>query len=113
MLTVAALQELGADTNQGLQRCMNNETFYLRMVEMGLNDKGFGTLPEAIKKGDLHEAFEAAHSLKGVMGNLALTPLYTPIAELTEQLRAGTEMDYAPAVASILEKRDRFLALIG
>ena len=30
MLTVAALREFGANTEEGLSRCMNNEAFYLR-----------------------------------------------------------------------------------
>ena len=32
MLTVEKLKEYGADTGEGLNRCMNNEAFYLRLV---------------------------------------------------------------------------------
>ena len=96
MLTVEKLKEYGADTGEGLSRCMNNEAFYLRLVGMALADDKLEKLGEALEAGDLDRAFEAAHALKGMYGNLALTPLTTPIAEMTELLRAGTQTDYTP-----------------
>ena len=54
---------------------------------MGLADANFGKLREAMAAGDAKAAFEAAHALKGAIGNLSLTPLYNPISELTERLR--------------------------
>ena len=46
-------------------------------------------LEQALENKDAKTAFEYAHALKGVYANLALTPLYTPTAELTELLRGG------------------------
>ncbi len=95
MLTVQALSDLGANTREGLGRCLNNETFYLRLVNMALDDGGYDKLENALNARDTHAAFEAAHALKGVLGNLSLTPLYAPVSELTELLRQekteGTE----------------------
>ncbi len=62
-------------------------------------------LKENIEANDLGSAFEAAHALKGITGNLALTPLYEPIVEITELLRARTETDYSPLLSVILTKR--------
>ena len=42
MLTVAVLKEKGSRVEEGLARCMNNETFYLRLVGMALKDGNFG-----------------------------------------------------------------------
>lgn len=92
MITLEALNQYGADTREGLSRCINNEAFYLRMVGMGLADKNFERLSAALASGDAKEAFEAAHALKGVMGNLSLTPLYKPLSELTELLRGKDEL---------------------
>lgn len=87
MLTIDKLQQFGADTQEGLGRCMNNEGLYLKLVGMILGDAGFGKLKDALTAGDLQAAFEAAHALKGVLGNLSLTPLYKPASDLTELLR--------------------------
>lgn len=95
MLTVEKLKQFGADTNEGLQRCMNNEAFYLRMVSLFFQDQSFDKLKAAIANGDLEEAFKASHALKGVLGNLSLTPLYVIIFELTELLRNQTKRDYS------------------
>jgi len=111
MLTVNALRDFGANTREGLGRCLNNETFYLRLVNMALNDAGFGRLAAAVESGDRKEAFEAAHSLKGVLGNLSLTPLYELTSEMTELLRAGQDADYSAYLAKLFALRDELLAM--
>ena len=86
-MTLDALRAYGANTGEGLSRCMNNEPFYLRMVNMALADHNFDALSAAINTGNLTAAFEAAHALKGSIGNVSLTPIYKPLCELTELLR--------------------------
>ena len=78
MLTIEGLKDYGADVEEGLKRCVNNQAFYLKMVEKAAGDQTFGKLISALEAGQLEEAFEAAHALKGVYGNLALTPLFQP-----------------------------------
>ena len=111
MITIDSLAAYGADTKEGLTRCMNNESFYLRMVKMIPGDENFGKLFDAVGRGDLDAAFEAAHALKGPTGNLALTPLYAPVCEITELLRARTDTDYSALVASIRDARSRLSEL--
>ena len=86
-MTLDALRAYGANTAEGVARCMNNEPFYLRMVAMALVDDHFDALTAAINAGDAAAAFEAAHALKGSIGNVSLTPIYKPICELTDLLR--------------------------
>ena len=105
MLTIDALQAFGADTKDGLNRCMGNEGFYLKLVAKVLEDKNFEVLEDALLRGELERAFEAAHSLKGVLGNLSLTPIYTPVQELTELLRARTDRDFTPFLQEIMSKK--------
>ena len=112
MLTIEALKQYGADTEEGLKRCINNEAFYLKMVNMGLDDANFDRLQRAVAAGDAREAFEAAHTLKGIAGNLALTPLYTPVCELTELLRGKDEIgDVAALMDEITAQLNKARAL--
>ena len=101
MLTIDKLNALGADTADGLRRCLNNEAFYLRLCGMAISDDGFEKLRDAVEAGDLTEGFERAHALKGVLANVALTELLGPVAEVTEELRAGNDIDYAPYIERI------------
>ncbi len=110
MLNITKMNELGCNTAEGLKRCLNQETFYLNLVQMGLKDENFAKLEEAIKNNDLDKSFEIAHGLKGSIGNLAITPLYNAICEITEELRAKKAIDYSPLLEKVKENRDKFLA---
>ncbi len=111
MLTIETLRRAGVNTEEGLRRLMNNETFYLRLVNMALDDAGFGKLSDAVGNDDRKAAFEAAHALKGVLGNLSLTPMYEKVSEMTELLRAGKDADYALLLRQLLEQRDGLIRL--
>ena len=112
MLTVAALKEYGADTGEGLNRCMNNEAFYLRLVKMVEQDTHLDQLEKSLAEKNLDAAFENAHALKGVLANLALTPALKPVSEMTELLRARTDTDYSELMASAHTEMDRLLEII-
>ncbi len=111
MLTIDALREFGANVDEGIERCINNEAFYLEMVSMTLDDGNFDKLPEAIASGDKKAAFDCAHALKGITANVALTPLYKEISEITELLRAGKDADYPAYLARISQLRNALLSL--
>ena len=107
MMTIDALKAYGADTEDGLARCMGMEDFYLQMVELQINDPNFERLEKAYEAGDVKAAFEAAHALKGALGNLSLTPVLGPVVDITERLR-GAEgpvdlSDIMPAYREALE----------
>lgn len=112
MLTIENLKEYGADTDTGIKRCMGNEALYLRLVNSVADEKGFDKLEEAIGVGDYDAAFEAAHALKGVLGNLSLTPLYDKASEITELLREREETDYGPLLDELKAERDKLTGLM-
>ena len=112
MLTIETLRAYGANVNEGLARCLNNEAFYLRLVRMGAMDKNFDRLNEALDAGDRQAAFEAAHALKGAIGNLALTPILEPVSALTELLRHENDGDPTPYRDQINAQKAALNALI-
>lgn len=107
MLTIDALRLFGANVQEGLERCMNNESFYLRMVRIAQQDQKIATLAPLVEAKSYHEAFEVAHALKGVFGNLALTPLTEPVSEITEHLRYGEDIDYGPLLERIQTAKEQ------
>lgn len=110
MLTIDKLRDYGADVDIGLERCINEEDFYLEMVDTAIADTRINDLEEQINAGNLDEAFATAHSLKGIYGNLSITPLYDPISKVTELLRAKTQTDYS---VYINELKEKFAQLVG
>ena len=103
-MTIDSLRSFGADTDTGLSRCLGNADFYISLVEMAVNDPSFSQLAAAIAQNNLDNAFELAHALKGVYGNIALTPVYEPMCKLTELLRNRTEADYSELINRISVK---------
>lgn len=105
MLTVDKLKEWGADVAEGLGRCMNDANFYITLVGMAVKDRQLDALADALDARDLDRAFELAHALKGMYGNLALTPIYAPVSEMTELLRVRAEADYSALIAEAKKQK--------
>ena len=105
-MNIETLKNFGADTDEGLGRCFGMEDFYLKLVKTVPDEGNFDRLAEAVRANDLDTAFECAHALKGVLGNLSLTPIYTPVSEMTEQLRAHAQADYSAELDEILRQRE-------
>ena len=61
----------GADYNSTMARFMGKEAMYLKFLEQQ----------------DYEAAFAAAHTLKGVVGNMGLTPLFNAVCAIVEPLR--------------------------
>ena len=113
MLTIDTLKNFGADTETGLARCMGNEALYLRLAASVVNEQGFDRLKEALEAKDYDAAFEAAHALKGALGNLSITPLYDKACEINELLRARTDMDYSELMNELTALKDEYAKLAG
>ncbi|WP_455616889.1 Hpt domain-containing protein [Eisenbergiella sp.] len=92
----------GVDYDATLRRFAGNMALYLRVLGMLPNDKSLEKLGAAIDRGDLDSAFEAAHTLKGVAGNLGLTPLFEAVHTIVEPLRAREERsDYVELYTAV------------
>ena len=101
MITIDALKEMGCNVEEGLHRCMDNEDFYLMLVNKSLKDEQIVELKQSINDKNLKRGFEVAHALKGVYGNLSITPLYEVVVEITELLRKEADVDYHPYLDKI------------
>lgn len=83
------LEDYGADYTGITARFMGNEAMYLRLLDMLFQDDNPRKLGSALSSGNISGAFEAAHTLKCVTGNMGLTPLYKAICAIVKPLRSG------------------------
>ena len=51
MVTIDILKEFGANTEEALARCLDNEEFYLKLVDMGVHDEKYDQLGEQLRAG--------------------------------------------------------------
>lgn len=97
---IGKLNAFGCDTEGALERVVGDEPLYLDLLSEYILSVDLADLEALIATGDLKGAFEYAHSLKGAVGNMGITPLYLPISEITEILRKNSTEN----VAALLEK---------
>jgi len=90
MNLIDELKGLGADVDEALDRVMGDEDLYVMMLGMFLSSVAENPIaPEDFSAGDLEELTKRVHTLKGVTGNLGLTPLFNSYTASLGLLRAG------------------------
>lgn len=77
------------DVDDGLNRIRGNKKLYSRMLKMLLASEEFDKLKNALESGDYDNGEKAAHSIKGVTGNLSLPLLFDTSIVLMQQLKTG------------------------
>lgn len=100
---VKQLRDWGCDTAGAMERMADDEDFYIECLREVSEDPYFDVLKAAIESGDAAKAFEAAHTLKGVLANVGLTPIYNKIVEIVEPLRAGCTDNMAAGFTQLME----------
>ena len=112
-MNIEELRALGVNVDEGLERCMNNEGFYLGLVEKALKSDDLEKMKAAFENGEIEVAFSKAHDLKGMLGNLSITQLYVPVSEFCDLLRGKNTVDDDGGYLDIIFSRfEKFKELI-
>ena len=82
-------ETMDANYEDALNRFLSEDRIK-RFLGMFLRDTSYELLEKSLGEKDYETAFRAAHTLKGVAMNLALTRMAESSSELTEALRGGT-----------------------
>lgn len=112
MSMLSELQELGADVDDAMQRFMNKASLYERMLlklPATMKDK---PVMEFIEAGDIKTAIENAHTLKGVLGNLSVTPLYKAYTDIVTLLREDNPEKAKSILEECLPTQEKVIACI-
>lgn len=87
--TKETLLAYGMDLQGTLARFVGNEALMLSFLDELSEDENIAAMKAARERGDADAFSAAVHALKGLSGNLGLTPLYEKCTELMAALRAG------------------------
>ncbi len=112
------LEESGADVEATLKRFVGNDAIYQKFLGKFPNDPNYANLGANIESGNYEEAYKCAHALKGVVGNLGLTPIFENVSTLVEELRnkANADVDAARAAEEwqqVKTEYEKFIAIIN
>lgn len=97
MLDVQKLQELGVNAQEAIRRFSGNQGLYERFLLRFPQDDNFAQIGPALEAGNWEEALRAAHTLKGVAGNLSVSAVFEGCSRIVAAIRAE---DYAAARAA-------------
>lgn len=108
------LEELkiwGCDIDGAMDRLMYDKEIYMKFLYQFKEEDKFVELERAVLEKDQTNAFESAHTLKGVAGNLSLNPIYDSISKLVEVLKKDDISEVIPLLEDVLEKKKEFCAI--
>lgn len=89
------LEENGVDVDTTLKRFMGKESLFMKFIVKFADDESCKGIRTGLENRDAQVIFERAHSLKGVAGNLGITPVYTLAAEIADLFRGKQEAEEA------------------
>lgn len=89
------LEENGVDVDATLKRFMGKEALFMKFIVKFADDESCKGIRAGLENRDAQATFERAHSLKGVAGNLGITPVYTLAAQIADLFRGKQEAEEA------------------
>ena len=107
------LRDAGIDVEDALERFMGNETLMVKFLLRFPGDENFPRLKKALAEGDAGAAFTAAHTLKGVAGNLSMEELFRQVSPLVEDLRSENLTAAAGRMPALEKTYARVLEALG
>jgi HPt (histidine-containing phosphotransfer) domain-containing protein len=106
------LKSLGVDVEDALKRFMNHSQLYEKMLAKFVISVQDLEVKEFLEAADYEKALANAHTLKGVAGNLSLTPLYKGYSEIVADLRGDEPEKAKKMIAQILPIQEQILNCI-
>lgn len=97
------LKNAGIDTDSAIERFMDNEALYAKILKKFLDDTTFAELLNAVSEHSNDAALVASHTLKGLCGNLSMDELFRLFSEQVVLMRADRWDDAYAMMSDIVE----------
>lgn len=110
---IEELKALDVNTDEALMRFMNNKELYKKMLLKFPPNIEKLEVMSFIDAGDYKTATENAHTIKGVTGNLSLTPLYAGYTEIVNLLRAEKPDEARKLLVDLLPVQEQIISCIN
>lgn len=97
------LKEQGVSVDKALERMKGNREAYKSFLQEFFEDPDFEALEQSIEAQSVKDAFDYAHGLKGMAGNLGLDHVHAKISILVEILRQDSLEGAKEAYEEVME----------
>ncbi len=106
------LLDAGVNIETAMERFMNNEQLLERFLKKFPQDTNYEEMLTAVAEKRYEDAFKAAHTLKGVCGNLSLDTLYENVCTVVELLRNGNGDKIDSDLPKVKAEYERVVAVL-
>lgn len=106
------LSSVGCDTDSGLKRFSGNADLYCKMLAKYPQTVDQNEVFPLLNEEEYEMAKANAHNLKGVTGNLSLTPLFEGYVKIVSSIRAGDYQNAIETMITIQPVQDRIIEII-
>lgn len=97
------LKDLGVDVDEGLERVLDDEPLYKTMLGMYIDKVNSNPIAmDDFAADSLDTLIERVHILKGLTGNLAMTPLFGGYLQMLDFLRTAHPREAAKEYERLL-----------
>jgi len=108
-----ALEEWGCDIEGAMDRFLDDKELYMTCLQTVIADDNFAKLGTALNEQNVPQAFDYAHTLKGVFANLGLTPMLAIVGTIVEPLRAGSGSNLEEPYEHLLASNEKLKGILG
>ncbi len=106
------LRKFGVDIDEGLARMMGKTALYEKMLHKFSDRMEHSAVMDNFEKEDSEELIKETHTIKGMTGNLSLTPLYNAYSEIVRLLREDEPGQARKVFEEILPVQNDILSCI-
>lgn len=107
------LEEWGCDVEGAMERFLDDKELYMMCLQTVISDPAFEKLGAALEEKRVAEAFDYSHTLKGVLANLGLTPMFVLAESIVEPLRKGAADNLQEAYEKLLASNEQLKCILG
>lgn len=107
------LKDFGVNIDEAMDRFMHNDELYKKMLLKLPSNIESQPVMSFIEKENYEQAKANAHALKGVTGNLSITPLYKAYSKAVDLFKANKPNDAKQVIREMLPIQEDIIACIN
>lgn len=107
------LKDFGVNIDEAMDRFMHNDELYRQMLLKLPSNIESQPVMSLIEKGSYEQAKANAHALKGVTGNLSITPLYKAYSKAVDLFKANKPNEAKQVIREMLPIQEDIIACIN
>lgn len=106
------LKNMGVNVNDGVNRLGGNETLYKRLLGSFVKSINEYDIQIDFDEEDYDDITKKAHAIKGIAGNLSITPLYEGYTQIVNNLRGNEPKKAKDILKEILPVQNKITECI-